>query len=110
MDHLVDKAIPHEKTTILPTEATITAPTLTTLKKVGTISRIALDKYQMIVDENDQFKMDRKDELKQREDIGEIDLWSENQSTLLPKIDKMKDLTIEMNFEYPGVDGTKCLE
>ena len=42
--------------------------------------------------------------------IGEMDLWSEKQSTLPSKIDKMKDLTIEMTFEYPGVDGSKCLD
>ena len=54
--------------------------------------------------------MERTDELKRREDIGEIDLWSENQSTLPPKIDKMKGPTIETDFEYLGVDGTKCLD
>ena len=41
LDHLVDKVIPHEKTIILPTEAPITAPTLATFQKVGTISRLA---------------------------------------------------------------------
>ena len=51
-----------------------------------------------------------KDELKRREDIGEMDLWSEKQSTLPPKIDKMKYLLIEMTFEYPGVYGAKCLD
>ena len=55
LDNLVDKVIPHEKTIILPTEAPITAPTLPTLQKVGTISRLASEKEQMIVDENDQF-------------------------------------------------------
>ena len=64
----------------------------------------------MKVDENDNFKMDGKDELKRHEDKGEMDLWSEKQSTLPSKIDKMKGLTIEMTFEYPGVDGAKCLE
>ena len=59
-DHLVDKVIPHEKTTILPTEAPITAPTLATFQKVGTISRLASEKEQMTVDDNDQFKMDGK--------------------------------------------------
>ena len=52
LDHLVDKVIPHEKTIIFPTEAPITAPTLPTLKKVGTISRLALDKEHMTVYEN----------------------------------------------------------
>ena len=37
-------------------------------------------------------------------------LWSEKQSTLPSKIDKMKGLTIEIIFEYPGVYGAKCLE
>ena len=37
LDHLVDKVFPHEKTIILPTEAPITAPTLATFQKVGTI-------------------------------------------------------------------------
>ena len=55
----------------------------------------------MKLDENDQFKMDGKDELKRHEDKGDMDLWSEKQSTLPSKIDKMKGLTIEMNFEYP---------
>ena len=63
----------------------------------------------MTVDENDQFKIDGKDELKQHQDKGEMDLWSEKQSTLPSKIDKMKGLTIEMIFEYLGVDGAKCL-
>ena len=54
--------------------------------------------------------MDGKDELKRHEDKGEMDLWSEKQSTLLSKIDKMKGLTIEMTFEHPGVDGAKCLD
>ena len=54
--------------------------------------------------------MDGKDELKRHEDKGEMDLWSENQSTLPSKIEKMKGLTIEMTFEYPGVDGAKCLD
>ena len=39
-----------------------------------------------------------------------MDMWSEKQSTLPSKIDKMKGLTIEMTFEYPGVDGSKCLD
>ena len=60
------------------------------------------------MDENDQFQMDGKDELKRHEDKGEMDLWSEKQSTLPSKIDKMKGRTIEMTFEYPGVDGAKC--
>ena len=64
----------------------------------------------MKVDVNDQFKMNGKDELKRHEDKGEMDLWSEKQSTPPSKIDKMKGLTIEMTFEYPGVDGAKCLE
>ena len=110
LDHLVDKVIPHEKTIILPTEAPITAPTLATFQKVGTISRLASEKEQTTVDENDKFKMDGKDELKRHEDKGEMDLWSEKQSTLLSKRDKMKFLTIEMTFEYPVLDGAKCLE
>ena len=97
------------KKIFFPTESPITAPTLPTLQTVGTISRLALDKEHTTVNENDQFKMEWKDELKQREDIGEMDLWSEKQSTLPPKIDTMKDLRIEMTFEYPGVDGAKCL-
>ena len=39
LDHLVDKVIPHENN--LPTEAPITAPTLSTFQKVGTISWLA---------------------------------------------------------------------
>ena len=76
-DHLVDKVIPHEKTIILPTEAPITPPTLATFQKVETISRLASEKEQMTVDENDQFKMDGKDGLKRHEDKDEMDLWSE---------------------------------
>ena len=94
----------------VPTEEPIAAPTLPTLKKVGTISRLELDKEQMTVDENDQFKINSKDELKRREDIGEMNLWSENKSTLPLKLNKMKGLKIEINFEYPGVDGSKCLD
>ena len=48
--------------------------------------------------------------MKRHEDKDEMYLWSEKQSTLPSKIDKMKGLTIEMTFEYPGVDGAKCLE
>ena len=48
--------------------------------------------------------------MKRHEDKGEMDLWSEKQSTLPSKIDKMKGLTIEMTFEYPRVDGAKCLD
>ena len=55
LDHLVDKGIPNEKTIILPTEASITAPTLATFLKVGTISWLASEKEQMTVDKNDQF-------------------------------------------------------
>ena len=91
----------------MPTEAPITAPTLATFQKVGKIPWFASDKEQMTVDDNDQFKMDGKDELKRRKDKGEMDLWLEKQSTLPPKIDNMKGLTIEMTFEYPGVDGAK---
>ena len=61
LDRLVDKVIPHEKTIILPTEAPITAPRLPTSQKMGTISRLASEKEQTIVDEFDQFKMDGKD-------------------------------------------------
>ena len=53
--------------------------------------------------------MDGKDELNCHEDQGEMDLWSETYSTLPSKIDKMKGLTFEMAFEYPGVDRAKCL-
>ena len=70
MDHLVDKVIPYEKTIILPTEAPITSPTLATFQKVVTISRLASEKDQMTVDDNEQFKMDWKDELKWHEDKG----------------------------------------
>ena len=48
--------------------------------------------------------------MKRHEDKGEMDLWSEKQSTLSSKIDKMKGLTIEMIFEYSGVYGAKCLD
>ena len=82
LDHLVDKVFPHEKTIILPTEAPITAPILATFQKVGTISRLAPQKEQMKVYENDQFKMYGKDELKRHEDKVGMDLWSEKQSTL----------------------------
>ena len=44
LDHLVDKVIPHGKTTIFPTAAPISAPTLATFQKVGTISRLASEK------------------------------------------------------------------
>ena len=44
LDLLVDKIFPHEKTIILPTEAPITAPTLATFQKAGTISWLASDK------------------------------------------------------------------
>ena len=64
----------------------------------------------MKLHDNYQFKVDRKDELKRHEDIGEMDLWLEKQSTLLPKIETMQDLTIEMNFKYLGLDGSKFLE
>ena len=110
LDHLIDKVFPHGRKIILPTEAPITAPTIATFQKVGTILRLASQKEQMNVDENDQFKMDGKADLKRHEDKGEMDLWSEKQSTLPLKIDKMKGQTIEMTFEYPGVDGAKCLE
>ena len=49
----------------------------------------------MKVDDNEQFKMYGKDELKRHEDKGEMSLWSEKQSTLPSKIDKMKGPTIE---------------
>ena len=71
--------IPHEKTIILPTETPITAPTLPTLQKMGTISRLASEKEQMTVYDNENFKLDGKDELKRHEDKGEMDLWSEKQ-------------------------------
>ena len=48
--------------------------------------------------------------MKRHEDKGEMDLWSEKQSTLPSKTDKMKGLTIEMTFEYTGVDGAKFLD
>ena len=44
LDHFVDKVFPHEKTIILSTEEPITAPTLATFQKVGTISRLASQK------------------------------------------------------------------
>ena len=110
MDHLVDKVIPHEKTIILPTEAPSTAPTLATFQKVETISRLESEKEQMTVEENEQFKIDGKNELKRNEDKGEMDLWSEKQSTLPSKIDKMKGLKIETTLDYTGVDGHKCLD
>ena len=40
LDHLVDKVIPHEKQIILPTEAPIIAPTLSTLQKVGNVGAV----------------------------------------------------------------------
>ena len=61
------------------------------------------------MDDNDQFKMDRKDEFKRRGDKCEMGLWSEKQSTLPPKIYKIKGLTTGITFEYPGVYGSKCL-
>ena len=48
--------------------------------------------------------------MKRHEDKDEMDLWSEKQSTLRSKIDKMKGLTMETTFAYPGVDGAKCLD
>ena len=48
--------------------------------------------------------------MKRHEDKGETDLWSEKQSTLSSKIDKMKGVTIETTFEYPGEDGLKFLD
>ena len=57
----------------------------------------------MTVDDNYQLKINGKYELKRCGDIGEMDLWSEKQSTLPLMIDKMKGLTIEITFGYPGV-------
>ena len=53
LDHLVDKVFPHEKTIILPTEAPIPAPTLAPFQKVVTISRLASQKEQMKLYENE---------------------------------------------------------
>ena len=64
----------------------------------------------MTVDENDKFKIYRKDELKRRKDTGEMDLWSEKQSTLPLKIEKMKGLKIKITFEYNGVYVSKSLD
>ena len=48
--------------------------------------------------------------MERHEDKGEMDVWSEKQSTLPSKIDKMKGLTIETTFECPGVDGSKFMD
>ena len=54
--------------------------------------------------------MDSKDELKGHEDIGEIYQLSEKQSILPPKIYRMKYLTIEITFEYMGLDRDNFLD
>lgn len=110
LNHLVDAVIPLEKNMTLPKEAPTTVPELPTLHKVGTFSHLASEMVQETKDEMEQFKIDGRGELKRRGDDGELDLWTERQSTLPPDEKKMKGLEIEMSFEYPGEDGVKTLD
>ena len=110
LDHLVNKVIPLENSSTLPTEAPTTAPELPTFQKVGTVSQLSLEKEQFSRDEHIQFKLDGQSELERRQENGQVDVWSEKQSTLPPKLADMKGLEIEMCFNYPGEDGSQILD
>ena len=110
MIHLVDKVIPLERSSTLPTEAPTTAPTLPIMQKLGTVSHLALEKENLTKEEEAQIKRDAQEEIQRRQNMGEMDIWSEKQATLPPAISKLKGFMIEMSFEYPGEDGGQCLD
>ena len=110
LEWLVDTCMPLVCSSTLPTEAPTKAPRLPTLPKLGTSSTLASEKVQLSRDDEEQFKVDAKEKLDQMQRSGEIDLWSEKQSTLPPDISKMKGFKLEMCFVYPGEGGAQCLD
>ena len=108
--HLVDKVIPLERASTFPTEAPTTAPTLPIMQKLGTVSRLSLEKENLTKEEEAHIKIDAEEEIERRQNMGEMDIWSEKQATPPPSISKLKVFMIEMSFEYPGEDGGwRCL-
>ncbi len=102
--------MPLVRATTLPTEAPTKAPRLPTLPKLGTSSALALEKEQFSRDEEAKFKADAQEKLDHMQRTGEIDLWSEKQTTLPPSITTMKGFKVEMCFVYPGEGGAQCLD
>ncbi len=39
-----------------------------------------------------------------------MDVWSELQQTIVPSVKEMKGMVVEVAFEYPGEDGSTCLD
>ena len=109
MIHLVDKVIPLERASTLPTEATTAAPALPLMQKLGTVSHLTLDKENLTKEEEAHIKIDAEEEIERRQNMGEMDIWSEKQVTLPPAISKLKGFMLEMSFDYTGEDGGKCL-
>ena len=110
LDHFINVVLPLEKTSDLPTEAPTTAPPLPTLQAVGTISQLALEKEQTSREEDEKFKVDAKAKLDLRQEQGIMDIWSELQQTIAPTAKELKNMVVEVAFEYPGEDGTICLD
>lgn len=110
LDHFINVVLPLEKTQTLPTEAPNKAPALPTLQSLGTVSQLALEKEQMSRDEEAKFKVDARAKLELRQEQGIMDMWSELQQTIAPSVKEMKGMVVEVAFEYPGEDGSACLD
>ena len=110
LNHFIHVVLPLEKKSELPTEAPTTAPPLPTLQTVGTVSQLALTKEQASREEDEKFKVDAKAKLQLRQEQGVMDIWSELQQTIAPTVNEMKGMVVEAAFEYPGQDGSTCLD
>ena len=75
------------------------------MQKLGTVSHLALDKENLTNEEDAQIKIDAEEEIERRQNMGEMDIWSEKQVTLPPAISKLKGFMLETSFEYRGEDG-----
>lgn len=110
LSHLVDVVIPLNDTADTPTEAPITAPKLAVLQKVGTISKLSEEKEKLSKDEDAKFKADGKAEVKRRQDLGLMDIWSEKQQSIPPPLSQYLKMWVEVAFEYPGEEGDTCID
>ena len=77
---------------------------------MGTTSELALSFKTADSKDLEQFRREANEERDAREARGEGDRYSEMQPSLMPKMQDLEGVKIEMLFEAVDADGNPCLE
>ena len=94
----------------VPGEPPLSLPSPPKMGKMGMTSELALSFKTADDSKLDEFKSKARKERDDREAAGRGDRWSEMQPSVMPKMDELEGVKIEMLFEAIDADGNAVLE